>query len=627
MKKALILAAGRGKRLDRKSKPKPLVEVGNRPILMHVIEGLRDAGIEEVFIVVGYEREKIVREITARIAGRFQVHFLDNPDFEGGLPSSILCAREWMEEPFLLCMGDHVLDPNHFQDLLGKTPVEGSVTVLVDTFSDPANHAPDSVKVAFDGETITAIGPDLVVCQGIDMGLFAVDPDVLFPAMEESVVRSHDASLSEALKPLAETGRLFWAKASAWGGWNDIDTPEDLIRAEMRIRDNAREGVLSHQLLASTRIPDHVYDFVVGEPVTTKMVLMRGFFERPEAFEFIPRESASSPIFLFSDETVTPLYAAPLHEKMRRIGYNAHLITMPDGESSKSLASFTELTEQVLRLGVDERSVFVSVGGGVVCNVCGFIASCIYRGLNLIHLPTSLMAQCDAAISHKQAINGAYGKNMVGSYYSPRMVLVDVETLRTLDERLIPDGLAEVIKHALCQEPDYVDYLLSHSGDFTRDIDFLEEVVTRNVRLKCELVHLDPRELSVGMVMQYGHTLGHPVEHLSGYSLYHGESIAIGMVVAARVSRILNICDDNLPRIHVELMKKYRLPTDIPPGISVDGLIEAMKYNKRYLTEGTRMSLLQDIGKPWVVNGRTVIPVPNGIIREAITQTLQGYHD
>ncbi len=621
MKKVLILAAGRGVRLDRKSKPKPLVEVCNQPILMRLLDGFSAVGVEDFTIVVGHQKEKIVQEVTARTAGRLCVAFVENPRFEGGLAQSILCARGHMTEPFLLSMGDHVFDGEHFRRIASLPDPQGTVTVLVDARISEGKAAPDDVKVRFGADgRVDAIGTDLDRYDAVDMGFFAVDPE-FFRALEDAVQKNPDASLSDALQAWASAGRLRYEIADE-AGWDDIDTPSDLIRAEMRVREKLRMGGLSHVVFASRRVPDAVHDFVVGEPVTTKMVMMRGFFRRPEDFEFIPRESASSPIFLFSDETVTRLYAADLHQAMRRMGYDAHLITMPDGEGSKSLSNFVELTERVLRLGVDERSVFVSVGGGMVCNVCGFVASCIYRGLSLIHLPTSLMAQCDAAISHKQAINGAHGKNMVGSYYSPRMVLVDVETLRSLPARLIHDGMAEVIKHALCQDAGYVESLLAFSGDCAGDIDFLERVVERNIRLKCELVHADPHEQGIGMIMQYGHTVGHPVEHMSGYSYYHGESISVGMVAAARIARILNVCDDALVQVHEELIGKYGLPTRIPAGITVDGLMEALRYNKRYTVEGTQMILLADLGKPWTVNGRHVIPVTNGILREALEQIL-----
>src|SRR5262249_60109569 len=126
-------------------------------------------------------------------------------------------------------------------------------------------------------------------------------------------------------------------------------------------------------------------------------------------------------------------------------------------EESKTIENYGRLVEHVLEKGIDERSILVSLGGGAVCNVCGFVASTLYRGVGLIHVPTTLMAQCDAAISHKQALNGTRGKNLVGSYYAPIRVVVDVEFLATLEDWLIPDGLAVVVKHALRQDPRYLD--------------------------------------------------------------------------------------------------------------------------------------------------------------------------
>lgn len=618
MKKVVILAAGRGRRLDRKSKPKTLVEVCNKPILLHLIDGFCAVGIHDFTIVVGHQKEQVIKEMNSRINGNLRISFVENPNHESSLAWSVLCVQEHIHEPFILSMGDHVFDKEHFHRITTLSKPQNTVTVLVDPHVENADT--DDVKVRFgpDG-TVEAIGTDLSHFDAVDMGLFVVDP-VFFQTLEKVVHQNPNASFSEALQLWADCGKLRYEIANA-AGWDDIDTPTDLIRAEMRIREQMRVGALSHVVFASRRVPDAVYNFVVGEPTTTKMVMMRGFFQHPEEFEFIPRESASSPIFLFSDATVTDLYTQKLHSTMRNMGYNAHLITMADGENSKSLSNFVDLTERVLRMGVDERSVFVSVGGGMVCNVCGFVASCIYRGLTLIHLPTSLMAQCDAAISHKQAINGVHGKNMVGSYYSPRMVLIDVDTLHSLPKRLIYDGFAEVIKHALCQDANYVEWLLAFSKDCT-DIDFLERVVSRNIQLKCDLIHEDPREQGMGMIMQYGHTLGHPVEHLSGYSLYHGESIAIGMAAAARIARILNVCSEDTVQIHDRLIAKHHLPIRIPSGITLDALMDALRYNKRYTTEGTQMILLSDVGKPWTVKGNYVIPVTNGILREAVEQII-----
>ncbi len=617
----LILAAGSGTRLDRPGRPKALVEVGGRPLVFHLVEQLARVGIERILVVTGFEDAQLKKEITTHFVPELDVSFVDNPEWEKGIATSVLAARPFLTEPFLLAMGDHVFDGELVEQMARIDVSDGRVTLLVDR-RDPESFPDSAVRVLCEGGLVRETGVSIPKWNGIDTGLFAASPAALFGALEETYLRRGQDSLWSATNHLARQGRLDAADV-ARGTWNDIDTPVDLVRAEIRLRHERRVGAVVAPRIEATRAADDAYDFVAGKIETTKMVLMRGYFRNPGAFELIPRESASSPVFLFTDETVDGLYASGLAKALKAMGYHIHRIVMPDGEGSKSLSRYQQLTEQVLSLGVDEQSVFVSVGGGVVCNVCGFIASTIYRGLNLIHLPTSLMAQCDAAISHKQAINGRSGKNMVGSYYNPRMVVVDVETLETLDPRLIHDGLAEVIKHALCQDRSYVDYLAGYGGDCVSDLDFLEQVIRRNIGLKCALSIDDPKELAEGMVLQYGHTLGHPVEHLSGYTLYHGESVAIGMVIAARVARILRACSGDLVDLHEEIISRYRLPTRIPRGIAARDVLDACKYNKRYLTEGTRMALLEGVGRPWVVSGQYVVPVANEVLLEAIGLTME----
>jgi 3-dehydroquinate synthase len=197
------------------------------------------------------------------------------------------------------------------------------------------------------------------------------------------------------------------------------------------------------------KIDSEAYSFTVSQRTTTKIHVRRGFVRDPSRLAFIPAESASSPVVVFTDTRVNALYGNDFVEGLKSQGRRVHRIVMAEGEESKTLANYTRLVEEVLAFGIDERSILISLGGGAVCNVCGLIASTLYRGIGLIHVPTTLMAQCDAAISHKQGVNGARGKNMVGTYYSPSAICVDVDVLSTLESRLIPDGLAEVIKHAL----------------------------------------------------------------------------------------------------------------------------------------------------------------------------------
>lgn len=200
--------------------------------------------------------------------------------------------------------------------------------------------------------------------------------------------------------------------------------------------------------------------------------------------------------------------------------------------------------------------------------------------------------------------------------------MADPNVLSTLPTRLKGDGIAEGIKHAIGQDPAYVDLLLSHSGDL-EDLAFLEEVVRRNVELKCHLAESDPKELAEAMILQYGHTVGHPVEHLTGYQLFHGEAVAIGMMVAARVSRLLGACSDDLVHVQERLCKHFGLPTTIPTDMRTEDILESLKYNKRYLTEGTRMALLAEVGRLWNVDGDYAIPVSDQVLTEAIDLTRE----
>jgi 3-dehydroquinate synthase len=273
--------------------------------------------------------------------------------------------------------------------------------------------------------------------------------------------------------------------------------------------------------------------------------------------------------------------------------------------------------EEVLAQGIDERSILISLGGGVVCNVSGFAAATLYRGIGLVHVPTTLMAQCDAAISHKQALNGARGKNLVGAYYAPQRILVDVDFLQTLTDRQLRDGLAEALKHALAQDPAYLAWFLAQ-GRALRDPRFLEHVVRRNIELKCELMAGDPKERAAGLALQYAHNVAHAVEYLSGYGLMHGESVAIGMMVAARVSRILGACDEALVETHDRVLERYDLPRRVPASMRAADVIAAMRYDKKTLAEGVRMPLLAGVGALWRVDGDYAIPVPEPVLAEAL---------
>lgn len=620
IRQILIPAAGRGARLDRPDTVKPLVDVGGVPLLERLLRQSQALGIERAVVVVGYEARTIMRAMTFHPALTLELVFVEHPGWSEGQASSLLRGiEELRDEPYLLAMADHYYDEALLRQMLTVEAPLGGVAALVETRRSAVFDWSSAVKVRLLGQQITEIGRDLLRADGVDAGLFVAGTELIEQLRAVHAV-DPAAELTDALRPLARLGRLR-AEVACDGFYDDIDTPASLIHAEMRVRRERRESRLA-QARRERKPLGAEYEFRTGKPTRTEISVGRGLVEASDKLSLIPDESASSPHFVFTDQTVYRLYGEAFVGGLRRAGYDVHCIVMADGEESKTLANYVHLVERVLGRGIDERSMLISLGGGAVCNVCGLIASTLYRGIGLIHVPTTLMAQCDAAISHKQGVNGARGKNLVGSYYAPSRIVVDIDVLRTLEEWLIYDGLAEVLKHALGQDRRYAEMLLAYDGD-PRDPDFLERVVRRNIELKCALMADDPKEHRQGMVLQYGHTVGHPVEYQSGYELYHGQAVAIGMMVAARVARILGACDDELVETHRRLIGKYRLPLTIPSSIRPEDILDTMAYNKRYLMEGHRLALLSGLGRLWQVDGEYAIPVPETVIRQAIEQSYE----
>jgi 3-dehydroquinate synthase len=637
MQQAILPAAGRGARLDRPGTPKPLVDVGGQPLAVRTLAQLAAAGVRRAVVVVGWAAPEVVRALTHHrdLAG-LELVFVENPDWEEGLARSVLAARPALHDgPFLVAMADHVFDAPLVAHLAAETPPADGAVALVDDRLDLVFDLDDAVKVrlgggraariAGGGRRVTAVGRRLAPFDAVDAGLFAASP-ALFDALAETLRAQPRADLADAVARLAAAGRLRAVRAADVPGaprWDDVDTPASLVHAEMRLRSERRRARVRRLATTAAAAPHTEHRFTTGAPTATRLLVGRGLTADPARLPLVPEESASSPVFVLTDETVNALYGELFVGGLRARGYDVHRLVMADGEESKTLANYTYLVERVLGRGIDERSLLVSLGGGAVCNVTGLLAATLYRGVGLVHVPTTLMAQCDAAISHKQGVNGARGKNLVGAYYAPRLIVVDPDLLATLRPELIPDGLAEVIKHALAQDRDYAAWLLAYDGS-PRHPDFLEAVVRRNIALKCDLMARDPKELSEGMALQYGHTAGHPLEYLSGYGLWHGQAVALGMMVAARVARLLGACGDDLVALHERLLTRYGLPTRIPRGLRVPDILAAMRYNKRFLTEGTRMALLADVGRLWAVGGDHAIPVSDAVLARALEDTLEG---
>ncbi|MCU0877316.1 MAG: 3-dehydroquinate synthase [Pirellulaceae bacterium] len=292
---------------------------------------------------------------------------------------------------------------------------------------------------------------------------------------------------------------------------------------------------------------------------------------------------AASRVVLVTDSGVRRPHAEFVAQSLAAVQVAVELLEVPAGEASKSVAEAERLWNELAARKVDRKAVVVAVGGGVVGDLAGFIAATYARGLTFVQIPTTLLAQVDSSVGGKVGINLPSSKNIVGAFWQPAEVLIDLDVLATLPEREYRSGLAEVVKYGVILDAEFFDYLEAHSGDLLRrDPVVLEHIIARSCRLKADVVEQDERELTgLRAVLNYGHTFCHAIETVSGYGRYlHGEAVAIGMVCAARLARLMGRIDDELPRRQHALLTRLGLPTDVE-NLPEGALLAAMQRDKK----------------------------------------------
>jgi 3-dehydroquinate synthase len=292
---------------------------------------------------------------------------------------------------------------------------------------------------------------------------------------------------------------------------------------------------------------------------------------------------AASRVVLITDSGVRQPHAELVAQSLAAAQIAVDLLEVPAGEASKSVAVAERLWNELAARKVDRKAVVVAVGGGVVGDLAGFIAATYARGLSFVQIPTTLLAQVDSSVGGKVGINLPSAKNIVGAFWQPAEVLIDLDVLATLPEREYRSGLAEVVKYGVILDAEFFGYLEAHADALvSRDPAVLEHIIARSCRLKADVVEQDERELTgVRAVLNYGHTFCHAIETVSGYGRYlHGEAVAIGMVCAARLARLMGRIDDELPLRQHALLAALGLPTEfenLPEG----ELLAAMQRDKK----------------------------------------------
>jgi 3-dehydroquinate synthase len=296
------------------------------------------------------------------------------------------------------------------------------------------------------------------------------------------------------------------------------------------------------------------------------------------------------------------------------------------------LDTFASTCDKILANGISKNSCIISLGGGVVNNLCGFLASSLYRGITLVHITTSMMGMTDAAIDFKQAVNHHLGKNLLGSYYPATTIVIDPEVLETLSRRHILNGISEALKHALCQSREITEAIVGplrqDLNKALRDPEYLEMVCRQCIDHKVPtLIHYKDSDFNE-MVPQYGHAIAHAIEHLSFHAggkvspLLHGEAVAIGMCVTVEVSKMLGYCGQKTVDEHYKYVQDAGLPVCIPEGLELDTIQEKLCYDKHYVKKPT-MGLLSEIGHMHCKeDGSYSVEVDNNIIRGALEANI-----
>jgi 3-dehydroquinate synthase len=303
-------------------------------------------------------------------------------------------------------------------------------------------------------------------------------------------------------------------------------------------------------------------------------------------------------VALVSSPQIIRLHGKLVADRLREAGFEVSVAEVPDGEAAKQLAVAERCWDSLLHAGLDRTSTVLALGGGAVGDVAGFVAATYMRGVNFVQLPTTVLAQVDASIGGKTAIDHPKAKNLIGAFHQPRLVVVDPLTIDTLPGRDFRSGLAEVVKHGVVLDASYFALLERETASIlARDPAILEDVIGGSCRLKAGVVERDERESDLRAVLNYGHTLGHALEASSGYARWtHGEAVALGMVGEARLARRRGLASHETVARQERLLEALGLPVRAP-GIAVDTVMEAMSHDKKAKDGRIPFVLAPEIGR------------------------------
>ncbi|MBN3895738.1 MAG: 3-dehydroquinate synthase [Nostoc sp. NOS(2021)] len=322
-------------------------------------------------------------------------------------------------------------------------------------------------------------------------------------------------------------------------------------------------------------------------------------------------------VLLVSNPTILKHFGERAIASLTSAGFEVASCTLPPGERYKTLNSIQKLYDIALENRLERSSTMVALGGGVIGDMTGFAAATWLRGINVVQVPTTLLAMVDSAIGGKTGVNHPHGKNLIGAFHQPRLVLIDPDVLKTLPMREFRAGMAEVIKYGVIWDAELFAQLeASKRLDQLRYVkpDLINIILTRSCQAKADVVGKDEKEGGLRAILNYGHTIGHAVESLTGYRLVnHGEAVAIGMVAAGQIAVDLGLWQKEDTERQNALIQKTGLPTQLPSGVDIEAIIEALQLDKKVKAGKVRFVLPTEIGVATVTD-----EVPSDIIRQVL---------
>jgi 3-dehydroquinate synthase len=367
--------------------------------------------------------------------------------------------------------------------------------------------------------------------------------------------------------------------------------------------------------VTAIRVPIHEqrdasYDVIVG----------RGVLERLP--ELLSERCAAHSYAVIADHKVAELFGATLMRRLAEAGLNARLFSFPAGEWNKTREQWAELTDALLKARVGRDGAVVAFGGGVAGDLAGFVAATYLRGVPYVQVPTTLLAMIDSSIGGKTGVDVPAGKNLVGTFHQPRLVLADVDLLATLPRPQLAAGMAEALKHGVIADAGYFASLQDADGLLARNPERLLSVVRRSVEIKAAVVSADEREAGRRQILNFGHTVGHAVEARSGFELLHGEAVAVGMTVEARLAESLGLAAPGTLETIKDALQRFGLPTGIGERLSADELIEVMKSDKKSREGALFFALPKRIGEvAQSADGGWTVQVAEPAVIQALTES------